>query len=108
MMRFLFIVLLTLQGVAMAGMRHGTAVALNGKLVAQLTRYEHEFFPLMSVVKLPLAVVVLHHVEQGKLRLEEHGGGYGTEYLEPHAKAFSEGRLFFSGIPLAGLIVRER
>ena len=30
MMRFLFIVLLTLQGEAMAGMRHGTAVALNG------------------------------------------------------------------------------
>ena len=24
------------------------------------------------------------------------------------AKAFSEGRFFFSGIPLAGLIVRER
>ena len=72
MMRFLFIVLLTLLGEAMAGMRHGTAVALNGEPVAQLTRYEHEFFPLMSVVKLPLAVVVLHHVEQGKLRLVEH------------------------------------
>lgn len=61
--------LLMLQGVAMAGMRHGVAVTLNGEPVAQLSRHEHELFPLMSVVKLPLAVVVLHHVEQGRLRL---------------------------------------
>lgn len=56
----------------MAGMQHGTAVSVNGEPVTQLTRYENEWFPLMSVVKLPLAVVVLHHVEQGKLRLDAH------------------------------------
>ena len=65
------ILLLLLPGVAPGEMRHGMAVALQGEPMESLTRYEHEWFPLMSVVKLPLAVVVLHQVEQGKLRLEE-------------------------------------
>lgn len=56
----------------MAEMRHGVAVSLHGESVPQLARYEHELFPLMSVAKLPPAVVALHHVEQGRLRLDEY------------------------------------
>mgnify|MGYP002509002563 FL=1 len=87
-----------LQGVVTAGMRHGAAVALDGEPMAQLTRYENELFPLMSVVKLPLAVVVLHRVEQGQLRLGDHYH-LGEEDMNPNTwsplqKRFPKGGSF--------------
>ena len=85
-------------GKALGGMRHGAAVALDGEPMAQLTRYENELFPLMSVVKLPLAVVVLHRVEQGQLRLGDHYH-LGEEDMDPNTwsplqKRFPKGGSF--------------
>lgn len=50
---------------------HGYALSRYGESELILAAHEDEPFVLMSVVKVPLAVVVLHEVEQGRLSLEQ-------------------------------------
>ncbi len=49
---------------------HGYAVSLAESPQLVLSAHEDTTFPLMSVVKFPLAIVVLHEVEQGRLHLD--------------------------------------
>lgn len=49
----------------------GSAVSLNGSPQMLLTCRQDEAFPLLSVVKLPLSVVVLDRVDKNELNLEQ-------------------------------------
>lgn len=49
----------------------GVAVCLNGQGTPTLAEHADEPFPLLSVVKLPLAVAVLDKVDKGELDLEQ-------------------------------------
>jgi beta-lactamase class A len=46
------------------------AVSINGHPVASFDSHTDELFPLMSVVKFPLSIVVLHRVDKGELSLD--------------------------------------
>lgn len=64
-------------------LRHGTAVSINGHPVASFESHTDEPFPLMSVVKFPLAIVVLHRVENGEFSLNTKYR-LTTKDLNPH------------------------
>lgn len=49
----------------------GAAVCLNGQGIPIIAEHVEEPFPLLSVVKLPLAIVVLDKVDRGELDLEQ-------------------------------------
>lgn len=51
--------------------RLGVAIMLNGQGELAASHLPDESFALMSVMKLPLAMTILHQVEQGKLSLEQ-------------------------------------
>ncbi len=53
---------------------HGIAVAVAGRPGLVEAAHADSPFPLMSVVKFPLAIVVLHEVEQGRLDLHQRIG----------------------------------
>ncbi len=61
---------------------HGIAVALEGRARLVEAAHADSHFPLMSVVKFPLAIVVLHEVEQGRLSLHQ-GIALGAAELDP-------------------------
>ena len=52
-----------------ADSRHGVAVSINGHPIESFDCHTKEMFPMMSVVKFPLAIVVLHRIENGELAL---------------------------------------
>lgn len=66
-----FLLFVMLYPLVQAEMRHGVAVSVNGQKCDEFISCENEMFPLMSVVKFPLAIVVLHQVEEGKLSMEQ-------------------------------------
>lgn len=53
------------------GLRHGVAVSINGLPQESFDSHTKEMFPMMSVVKFPLAIVVLHRIENGELELNK-------------------------------------
>lgn len=63
--------LLLLCPLSHAEMRHGVAVSVNGRICSEFSSCENDLFPLMSIIKFPLAIVVLHQVEQGKFAMEQ-------------------------------------
>lgn len=54
-----------------AEMQHGVAVSVNGRVCSEFSSCENDLFPLMSIIKLPLAIVVLHQVEQGRYSMDQ-------------------------------------
>ena len=54
-----------------ADLRQGVAVSINGHPQESFDCRATDMFPMMSVVKFPLAIVVLHRVEKGELALNE-------------------------------------
>jgi beta-lactamase class A len=62
--------LLLANSIHAADLRHGMAVSINGHPVASFDSHTDELFPLMSVVKFPLSIVVLHRVDKGELSLD--------------------------------------
>lgn len=70
MLRF-FLLFLMLDPLVQAEMRHGVAVSVNGQKCDEFCSCENEMFPLMSIVKFPLSIVVLHRVEEGKLSMNQ-------------------------------------
>lgn len=54
-----------------SGGKHGYEVLVRGERNARLSSYADDPFPMMSVVKFPLCVAVLHAVEEGELDLDQ-------------------------------------
>lgn len=52
-------------------LRHGVAVSINGLPQESFDCHPKEMFPLMSVVKFPLSIVVLHRIGNGELALNK-------------------------------------
>lgn len=50
---------------------HGYAMAIGDEAAASFSAHGREAFPMMSVVKFPLAIAVLHEVGQGRLSLAQ-------------------------------------
>ncbi len=77
---------------------HGYAVAVCGEDSLRLAAHEDEPFPMMSVVKLPLAIAVLHEVEQGRLALGHKVATVrqelDTDTWSPMLKKHPEGGVF--------------
>lgn len=71
MLRRLLLPLLLLCSLSHAELRHGVAVSVNGQVRSEFSSCENDLFPLMSIIKFPLAIVVLHQVEQGKYSMEQ-------------------------------------
>lgn len=78
--------------------RLGVAVMLNGQEELSAAHLPDESFALMSVMKFPLALTVLHRVEQGKLRLEQkltlEASRLDPDTWSPMLKKFPEGGTF--------------
>lgn len=51
-------------------LRQGVAVSVNGQPHETFDSHSKEMFPMMSVVKFPLAIVVLHRIGNGELALD--------------------------------------
>lgn len=51
-------------------LRQGVAVSINGHPQEAFDCHPKEMFPMMSVVKFPLAIFVLHRIEKGELALD--------------------------------------
>ena len=90
--------LLLANSIHAADLRHGTAVSINGHPVASFDSHTDELFPLMSVVKFPLAIVVLHRVGNGELALNTKYR-LTTKDLNPHTwspvqKRYPDGGVF--------------
>ena len=66
-----------------ADSRHGVAVSINGLPQESFDRHPREMFPLMSVVKFPLAIVVLHRIENGELALNSEYQLTASD-MDPH------------------------
>ncbi len=62
---------------------HGIAVSHGASPELVEEAHADEPFPLMSVLKFPLALLVLHEVEQGRMRLDSRYTLTATE-LDPH------------------------
>ncbi len=78
--------------------RLGVAVMLNGQEELSAAHLPDETFALMSVMKFPLALTVLHQVEQGKLRLEQKltldASRLDADTWSPMLRKFPEGGTF--------------
>ena len=70
-MRLVLCLLLSSYCSHAADLRQGVAVSINGLPQGAFDSHTAEMFPLMSVVKFPLAIVVLHRVENGELALNK-------------------------------------
>ncbi len=96
-MRRLVPLLLTLPTFA-ADFTHGYAIALEGRAGLLESAHADSPFPLMSVVKFPLAIVVLHQVEQGRLQLHQRislgPGELDPQTWSPLFKAHPQGGSF--------------
>lgn len=71
LIRLVLFLLLTSYCVHAADSRRGVAVSINGLPQESFACCSEEMFPLMSVVKFPLAIVVLHRIETGDLALNK-------------------------------------
>lgn len=83
LIKLILCVLLASYYIHAEDLRHGVAVSINGHPIESFDCHTKEMFPMMSVVKFPLAIVVLHRIENGELALN-------TEYhltsndMDPH------------------------
>ncbi len=89
------IVMPALASAPQASFTHGVAVSVGESPHLVEAAYADETFPLMSVVKFPLAIVVLHEVEQGRLALDDShhltAKQLDCETWSPLAKAHPQG-----------------
>ncbi len=69
-LRFLILAVLAALPLHAVDFTHGYAVSVGNNPQVVESAHADESFPLMSVVKFPLAIVVLHEVEQGYLSLD--------------------------------------
>lgn len=78
--------------------RLGVAISLNGQKKLAASHAEEESFALMSVMKFPLALTILHQVEQGKLSLEQEfeltPSQLDADTWSPLLKRFPQGGTF--------------
>lgn len=78
--------------------RLGVAVMLNGQEELSAEHLPDASFALMSVMKFPLALTVLHQVEQGRLRLEQkltlEASRLDPDTWSPMLRKFPEGGTF--------------
>lgn len=83
LIRLVLCLLLAACTIHAEGLRHGVAVSINGLPQGAFDSHTAEMFPLMSVVKFPLAIVVLHRVENGELALNKEYHLTSND-LDPH------------------------
>ncbi len=93
-----FTVMPVLASTPQASFTHGIAVSVGRSSQLLESAHADEAFPLMSVVKFPLAIMVLHEVGQGRLALDDShhltAEQMDSETWSPLAKAHPQGGNF--------------